>query len=419
MGRKKKNQATMEQLPSGATMDQDAPGALKTEIPEENGDAAKDTGQAGSDTPQAQEAEKNFETQRESIEDLDTGQIQPFQAIPDYVEPTSSLYPIVVKTPTAITCIEGWSLVEQAKEAGKSSLTCHVHHVADASQEELAIRKVASRTKPQGGIANYAEKARNVSKAFRMLKESNDNPVLFAHGGDRRGIVFTSTRDENIRIVLGKRFGKSPATIGKYINHGDYISDEAMQILTQQEADKEYFEAFQEAKMNLVEHMKGQQVSQNQILIRVSDDILRLHQVPKKERTQEIKNLLASLAPAQPPQDVNVVEPVESEPVPTTAHAEEREVTPAGEEEAVPGGEEQIGEIDSDAVVEPQPPILHTDPQEEQTFDDEEIRNRGIAICEELKRYFANREIPLSETKQLMRTLIGTLNGILAEIPEA
>ena len=155
MGRKKKNQATMEQLPSGATTDQDASGGLKTEIPEENGDAAKDTGQAGSDTPQAQEAEKNFETQRESIEDLDLREIQPFQAIPDYVEPTSSLYPIVVKTPTAITCIEGWSLVEQAKEAGKSSLTCHIHHVADASQEELAIRKVASRTKPQGGIAGY------------------------------------------------------------------------------------------------------------------------------------------------------------------------------------------------------------------------------------------------------------------------
>ena len=310
-------------------------------------------------------------------------------------------------------------MVEQAKEAGKSSLTCHILHVADTSQEELAIRKVASRTKPQGGIAGYAEKARNVSKAFRMVKESNENPVLLAHGGDRRGIVFTSLRDENIRIVLGKRFGKSSPTIGKYINHGNHISEEAMQILAQQEADKEYFEAFQEAKMKLVEHMKGQQLSENQILIRVSDDILRLHQVPKKDRTQEIKNLLASLAPAQPPQDVNVVEPVESEPLPTTAHAEEREVTLAGEEEAVPEVEEQIGEIDSDAVVEPQPPILHTDPQEEQTFDDEEIRNRGIAICEELKRYFANREIPLLETKQLMRTLIGDLNQILAVIPEA
>ena len=402
-----------------APPDQDAPGALKTEIPEENMDAAKDTGQAGSDTPQAQEAEKNFETQRESIEDLDTDQIQPFRAIPDYVELTSSLYPIVVKTPTAITCIEGWSLVEQAKEAGKSSLTCHVHHVADASQEELAIRKVASRTKPLGGIAGYAEKARNVSKAFLMVKESNENPIVFAHGGARRGIVFASTRDENIRIVLGKRLEKSQATIGKYINHGDYIGDEEMQILGQGDADKEFFEAFQEVKMKLVEHLKGQRVSQDEIVSRVSEEILRVHQVPKKTRSQEIKNLLASLAPDQPLQNTSAVEPVESEPVPTTAHAEEREVTSVGEEEAVPEGEEEVGEENTDPEVELLPPILLTDSQEDQTFDDDDIRNRGIAICEELKRYFANREIPLLETKQLMRPLIGTLNGILAEIPEA
>lgn len=422
MGRRKKNQAAMEQLPSGTTVDQDAPGGLKPGIPEENGDAAKDKGdQAGPDTPQAQEAEKNFATQRETIEDLDPREIQPFQAIPDYVEPTSSLYPIVVQTPTSFTCIEGWSLVEQAKEAGQSSLTCYIYHLAAASEIELTIRKIASRTMPHGGISSYAEKARNVSKAFLMLKESNEPPILFAHGGARRGIVFTSTRDENIRIVLGKRFGKSPATIGKYINHGDYISDEAMQILAQQEADKEYFEAFQEAKMKLVEHMKGQQLSRDQIIPLVSDDILRVHQAPKKDRPQEIKNLLASLAPAQPPQAPSAMEPGESEPVPTTARAEEGELTLSREEpkEAPEGIEEEGGEKDADTKEEPQPPILHTDPQEDQTFNDDDIRNRGIAVCEDLKRYFSNREIPLSETKQFMRPLIGTLNAILAEIPEA
>ena len=426
MGRKKKNQAAIEQLPSGATTDQDASGGLKTEIPEENRDAARDKeDQAGPDTPQAPETEKNFETQRESIEDLDPGEIQPFQAIPDYVEPTSSLYPIVVKTQTSITCIEGWALVQQAKEAGQASLTCHIHHVADASQEELAIRKVASRTKPQGGIAGYAEKARNVSKAFRMVKESNENPIVFAHGGDRRGIVFTSLRDENIRIVLAKRFGKSPATIGKYINHGDHISEEVMQLLAQQEADKEYFEAFQEAKMKLVEHMKTQQLPQNQIVIRVSDDILRLHQVPKKDRTQEIKTLLASLAPAQPPQSTSVIEPGQSEPLPPipnvddAAGVEKVEPALAGTEEVPEGISEEVAEENAETEEEPLPPILYNDSQEEQAFKDEEIRSRGIAICEELRRYFANREIPLSEVKQPMRTLIGTLNGILAAIPQA
>jgi hypothetical protein len=232
-------------------------------------------------------------------------------------------------------------------------------------------------------------------------------------------------RDENIRIVLAKRFGKSPATIGKYINHGDWISDEAMQILAQEGADKEYFEAFQEAKMKLVEHMKGQQLSENQILIRVSDDILRIHQLQGKDRTQEIKNLLASLAPAQSPQDVHAVQPGESEPLPPTPNADEAEgvekTEPAleGTKEVPEGIEEEGGGKNADTKEEPQPPFLHTDPQGDQPFDDDEIRTRGIAICEDLRRYFANREVPLPEGKQLMRSLIGALNRILAAIPEA
>ncbi|MBM4305099.1 MAG: hypothetical protein FJ123_00030 [Deltaproteobacteria bacterium] len=422
MGRRKKSQTVMEQLPAAVGTDQDAPGGLKTEIPEENGDAAKDMGdQAIPGTPQEEEAEKNFETQRESIEELDPGEIQPFQAIPDYVEPTYSLYPIVVKTPTSITCIEGWSLVDQAKEAGQASVTCHVYHLTDASQGELAIRKVACRTMPQGGTASYAEKARNVSKSFRMVKDSNENVVLFAHGGARRGIVFESSRDENIRIVLSKRLDKSPATIGKYINHGDYINDEAMQILAQTKADKDFFESFQEAKVKLVEHMKGQQLPENQILSRVSDEINRIHPLDKKARTQEIKNLLASLVPTQPSQDTNPVEAGESEPVPATVREETEVVEPAREqaEEAVEGEEEEVGEIDPDPEEESQSPFLQDGPQGDQPFGEEEIRARGIAICDELRSYFANREVPLPENKKRMTALIQFLDSVLAEIHEA
>ena len=44
----------------------------------------------------ASEIEKDFTTRWESIEDLDTQKIQPFELIPDYLEPTSLLYPLVV-----------------------------------------------------------------------------------------------------------------------------------------------------------------------------------------------------------------------------------------------------------------------------------------------------------------------------------
>ena len=193
-----------------------------------------------------------------------------------------------------------------------------------------------------------------------------------------------------------------------------------MQRLVEGKADKAFFEAVQKIKSPLIINLKlrPRGALGDEIVRRISEEILRVHQIPEEIRTQEIKNLLASLAPAHPPQDTSVVGPVESEPVPSTAWGEEREVTPA-REEAVQAEEEEVWEINPDPEVEPLPPFLQDNPQEDQTFDDEEIRNRGIAICEELKRYFANREIPLPETKQMIRPLIGDLNQILAAIPEA
>jgi hypothetical protein len=60
--------------------------------------------------------------------------------------------------------------IEQAKAAGRSTIRCHIYHIAHHSIIELAIRKAAIRVMPQGGKCSYAELVRNTHRCIRPLK---------------------------------------------------------------------------------------------------------------------------------------------------------------------------------------------------------------------------------------------------------
>jgi len=262
----------------------------------ENGEQEDISGEVDKDSMQmAWDPMENYATQPEPVEDLDPQKIQPFELIPDYLEPTSLSYPLVVKTPDSITCIEGWSMVQKAREEGQSVIRCRVHHLKMVSDVELSIRKTAIRMMPQGGEASYAEKARNVAKIYRMLKSSKENLRMFAHGRAKGVIDIYRPRDINICNLLAKRFGKWGETITKYIEHADYLTDEAMQVLVQEKADKGFFEDFQEAKIKLVNFLQKQGFSQKEIVSRVSAEIIKIWNVPRKRRKKEIRNLLVNL----------------------------------------------------------------------------------------------------------------------------
>ena len=70
---------------------------------------------------------------------------------------------------TAGFCIDGWNFIEQAKAAGRSTIRCHIFHIAQHSDTELAIRKVAIRVMPQGGKCSYAELVRNTHHLYQAL----------------------------------------------------------------------------------------------------------------------------------------------------------------------------------------------------------------------------------------------------------
>jgi hypothetical protein len=133
------------------------------------------------------------------IAELEIQKIQPFLQIPDYAYPTISPHPIVVISPTACSCIDGWNLIPNGVSTGNSKITCHAFYIPDHCETEIAIRKVAIRTMPLGGACSYAELVRNAGILFKMLMASVENPIVFSHGGARRGVSHPEIFENDVR----------------------------------------------------------------------------------------------------------------------------------------------------------------------------------------------------------------------------
>jgi hypothetical protein len=210
----------------------------------------------------------------EDIAELEIASIQPCPIIPDYKAPTASTLPIVVQTPTASFCIDGWHFIEQAKAADRSTIRCHICHIKQHSDTELAIRKVVIRVVPQGGKCSYAELVRNTHRLYQALRETSDDLILFSHGGDRRGIGFTDSKENNIRAVLANRLSKSQTTINKYLQHGDGLNDAALGALIDAGAPKFFFEAFQTQKQIAIVALNAEQKDDTAIVEAISKQVL-------------------------------------------------------------------------------------------------------------------------------------------------
>ena len=230
-----------------------------------------------------------FVTTGEEIAELPIATIQPCRNIPDYRGLTESPHPIVIQSSDACHCIDGWNLIEKAQSEGGSTVRCHVFSIERYSEIELAIRKVAIRTKPLGGTCSYAELVRNTCRLFSILYESADDPVVFSHGGDRRSTEFADKRENNIRSVLSERLGKSQTTINKYLQHGEYVSDDAFNELIDANASKGFFEATQKGKQQYASELKSRQTASNEIIRLVSARMLDWLQTGQTQIVTEIR----------------------------------------------------------------------------------------------------------------------------------
>ena len=217
---------------------------------------------------------KKFVSSRPIIIELDIQEIQSFQHIPDYTAPTISPLPIVVISPKLCSCIDGWDLIQKVKSAGHSKIDCYAFYIPEHFETEIAIRKVAIRTMPQGGTCSYSELVRNARILFYMLMASAENPVVFSHGGARRGVNYTDNREENIRELLAERLGKSKTTINKYLSHGEYLIDYSLNTLIESNEGKAFFEEAQKNKRILIKDILSEGKSEEIIAETVSQNML-------------------------------------------------------------------------------------------------------------------------------------------------
>ena len=133
------------------------------------------------------EEQCSLETVDEKFEPLNVDVIEHFTDIPDYNTPCDCKYPLVTHTPSGFYCTDGWTLIQAAKEAGRTSIICDVEYLENHSDDELAIRKVAGRVKPKAGIASYGETVRNAKYLERRLLASNSDLKVFCHGAPDEG----------------------------------------------------------------------------------------------------------------------------------------------------------------------------------------------------------------------------------------
>ena len=237
-------------------------------------DGRAEKGEIDQNSLRALKKTKEEITLAETIEEVDLQQIQPFTVIPDYKDTTTSPYPFVVKTPECCLCIDGQELIDRARSEQKTKIMCYVFYLPGYSEAEVAIRKVANRTLPRGGRCSYAELVRNITQLFRILLESQDNLMVYAHGGDRKGLNFTENKAENVRKVLADRLAKDVGTINSYLNHRRYIDDQTMDRLVNSKETKGFFESAQPNKRLLVKNLTSEGKPEEEIAQQISQEML-------------------------------------------------------------------------------------------------------------------------------------------------
>jgi len=215
-----------------------------------------------------------FKTIQEDIAELPIKAIQPHRLIPDYRDPTESILPIVVQSPTGFHCIDGWRLIEQAIASGQPAMRCAIIHIQEHSDTGLALRKVEVRTKPRGGACLFAELVRNTSILAKYLMDEIENPIVFSHGGARQGENFSNNKEDDFRQVLSERFGKARSTINDYLSFGRHLTDESMDGLVAQNAVKAFFEKAQINKRKLITILESDRLTHEEIAVEVSGKML-------------------------------------------------------------------------------------------------------------------------------------------------
>ena len=97
-----------------------------------------------------------------------------------------------------------------------------------------------------------------------------ENPIVFSHGGSRRGTSFTNNREDDIREILSERLGKDRNTINTYLNFGRFLTNEAMDTLIAQNTGRAFFEKAQVNKRIWIKNLESDGLDEESITNQIS-----------------------------------------------------------------------------------------------------------------------------------------------------
>ena len=199
-------------------------------------------------------------------------EIIPYAGILDYIEPKPSAFPTIVKTPSQYYCIDGQYLIQKAIEDKKTFELCHIIHINTESEFEIAIQKATIRCISDEGMPAFAELVRNCRQLLLIFLDTTENPVFYSHGGKRKDIQYDpANRENNIRVLLADRFGKSLSTINKYINYSEYLDEGTLDRIVHSKVGKKYFEEVASNKRRLIKNLKSENKDDDFITEKVSE----------------------------------------------------------------------------------------------------------------------------------------------------
>jgi len=389
--------------------DQAVPDSLKVHGTQEKENEDKKQEEAAVDgKPAVLETKKDFRTRRKDYEEVDPNLIEEIVIVPDYLLASACLDPEIIKTPSSYCCLEGWEQILEAR-AAKRRIRCHVSYVGEVSELEKGLRKGSIRSAPEGGRALHAEMVRIVHILFPLLAVDQENILVYSHGGPRRGAEYTNDRNEkNIREVLAERLGRSPDAITRYFRHGQYLDRATIDFLVSEKKEKEFFDTVQRVKRKIVDNMKSEGATEEEITRRVSEAVLAMARDPK-----QIDENWADLTQASTEESADAFRK-------STRSIENGDNGWDGQDEKKEFEEERNEDGAAEKKAQPRfSPMEDSVIQEDLTLQVHDIRWRGKELGRKFAEIFANEESTLPGEKEALNSLIQEMISLVAEIPEA
>ncbi len=246
-------------------------------------------------------ATKSVSLEIRSEEVVDIARIRAIDAIPDYLSSPMLDKPLLARITEGLFCVDGAEFIESAKASGESEIVATVIYLPNATLDDLAARKVATRLKTEAGDATSAEIIRGVVFLKALLDKSGQPLSQHTHGGARRGSEFEGKdSSQDVLTRLSQLLGKDRDTVSAYLNYSDYLTSEALNKLAEGKASKRFFEDCQARKRNMIREMASEDKSNSEIQTAVSEFMLNEYEVYEKEKDTRKRKKTVSTSPSEP-----------------------------------------------------------------------------------------------------------------------